>query len=91
MGQKTITKFADNTKSLRHVENHADLQKLQPTLEKGVKLSDTWSMSFYVDKSNVMHIVSNSPQREYKMRCKSLAKTELEKDVGVYLNKNLKH
>ncbi len=33
-GAKTIIKFADNTKSLRHVENHADLQKLQPTLEK---------------------------------------------------------
>ncbi len=47
-------------------------------------------MQFNVEKCKVMHVGRHNPQYEYFMKGKKLATTEEEKDVGVYVTKNLK-
>jgi hypothetical protein len=90
VGQTLIIKFADDTKSMRTVERDEDAQELQATLDNLCEWATIWGMCFNVEKCKVMHIGNNNIQREYMMGGQTLAKTEMEKDVGVCINKNLK-
>ncbi len=90
VGKTLIIKFADDIKGLRTVERDEDAQELQETLDNLCEWATNWGMCFNVEKCKIMHIGHNNIQREYKMGGQTLAKTEMEKDVGVCVNRGLK-
>ena len=49
-----------------------------------------WGMAFNTAKCKVMHIGRANPGYEYRMGGQPLAKTDLERDIGVLVNSNLK-
>jgi hypothetical protein len=85
-----IVKFADNTKRMKLIESEEDRDKMQRSLDLLVRWADEWGMVFNVDKCKVMHLGRHNPMYEYYMKGRKLATTEEEKDVGVYVTKNLK-
>jgi hypothetical protein len=85
-----IVKFADDTKGLQVIQNEEDRNRMQRALDLLSKWADEWGMEFNVEKCKVMHVGRQNPHYEYQMKGKKLATTEEEKDVGVYVTKNLK-
>jgi hypothetical protein len=85
-----IVKFADDTKGLQEITSDEDRAKMQRALDILSEWADIWGMEFNVEKCKVMHVGKHNPQFEYYMRGTKLKTTEEEKDVGVYVTKNLK-
>ena len=85
-----IKKFADDTKLGQKVTSIEDRDKLQKCLDDLYTWADTWGMLFNVDKCKVMHIGHNNPEYIYTMNDSPLHCVPEEKDIGVYLNSNLK-
>jgi hypothetical protein len=52
--------------------------------------SQKWNMQFNLEKCKVMHIGRNNPEYEYHMNGTKLNTTDEEKDIGVWITKNLK-
>ena len=85
-----MSKFADDTKWGRVVENEEEREKLQEGLNNLMKWAQDWQMEFNVDKCHVMHIGSDNHEYKYTMGDKDLASTEFEKDIGVMIQRSLK-
>jgi hypothetical protein len=85
-----IVKFADDPKGLQEITSDEDRAKMQRALDILSEWADIWGMEFNVEKCKVMHVGKHNPQFEYYMRGTKLKTTEEEKDVGVYVTKNLK-
>jgi len=85
-----LKKFADDTKLGCTVEKPEDRVCLQKALDALHQWSVTWGMEFNVTKCKVMHAGTRNPGFEYKMDGQKLAETEVEKDIGVKVSKNLK-
>jgi hypothetical protein len=85
-----IVKFADDTKGQKEIRGDEDRRKLQDALDSLWAWSEKWTMQFNLDKCKVMHVGRNNPEYEYEMNGKKLSVTNEEKDVGVWVTKNLK-
>jgi hypothetical protein len=85
-----LKKFADDTKGLKLIQGLADKEALQRTLDLLCKWAENWGMVFNVDKCKIMHVGRSNPQYEYKMNDKILRAVEVETDVGVLVQDNLK-
>ena len=85
-----LSKFDDDTKTGRVVDNDQQAAILQEELNKLAQWADKWQILFNVDKCNVLHQGRNNPAREYTMFGKKLGVTEKEKHLGVLINKTLK-
>jgi hypothetical protein len=85
-----ITKFADDTKGQKEIRGEADRRKMQEALDTLWRWAERWKMEFNLAKCKVMHVGRNNPQYEYNMNGVKLGKTEEEKDVGIWITKNLK-
>ena len=85
-----LSKFADDTKTGRVVDNDQQAAILQEELNNLAQWADKWQILFNVDKCNVLHLGRNNPAREYTMFGKKLGVTEEEKHLGVLINKTLK-
>ena len=62
-----VLKFADDIKVFRKVTNVTDKQSLQDDLDKLVKWSEKWQMSFNFGKCKFIHIGHGNMDEEYKM------------------------
>ena len=67
-----------------------DCDTLQSALDKLIEWSKKWLLRFNNDKCKVMHTGSGNKEYEYKMDSHPLTKTALEKDLGVFVSKDLK-
>jgi hypothetical protein len=85
-----LVKFADDTKVYRRLKNPQSGEMLQQDINNLCRWSKEWKMTFNVDKCSVMHIGFNNPQNEYEMDGKKLKSTDKEKDLGIYISKDLK-
>ena len=85
--------FADDTKSYNGIRTLDDCCKLQRTLNALQEWSAKWLMGFNTGKCGVMHLGKNNPKYDYVMKeggeDKILTKTTCEKDLGVFIDKNL--
>lgn len=88
--------YADDTKVYRRVDGPEDRNKLQSDLNGLVDWADTWQLRFNADKCKVLHLGKKNRQFEYEMRkhvsteTNRLQATELEKDLGVNMDNELK-
>ena len=82
--------YADDTKLLSIIKCKNDCENLQIAIDKLVDSSKKWLLKFNIEKCKVMHIGNNNSDFKYLMESKVLTTTEIEKDLGVYLSKDLK-
>lgn len=89
-----IYMYADDTKIAGRVDNEEEVKILQSDLDKLVDWSQTWQMKFNVQKCKVMHIGNRNSKADYKMANsqgeRALAETTEEKDLGVWVTKDMK-
>ena len=52
--------------------------------------ADKWQMNLNTDKCKIIHFGRNNPQYQYTLGTTQLNSTQSEKDVGVYIQNNLK-
>ena len=87
--------FADDAKLYKDLQNLEDFEMIQDDLNKLCQWTIKWLMIFNVEKCKVMHIGRENPRFEYEMTDKQgstkvLKSVEIEKDLGVYVQENLK-
>ena len=84
--------FADDTKVSRNIKSDQDRIILQEDINKLVEWSNTWMLKFHPDKCVFMNISArqNNISCAYKMGDHILAESKCEKDIGVYIDNNLK-
>ncbi len=73
-----------------------DTSLMQNEIHKIVEKTNRWLMRLNINKCKIMHIGKNNKQHNYTMNSYEtgepipLEKTELERDLGILLSKNLK-
>jgi hypothetical protein len=86
--------FADDTKLFRTIKDSEDYNQLQHDIDELVKWSKAWKISFNSTKCKVLHIGRNNTNSSYTMANDTgrttLESTTLEKDLGVYVDPELK-
>ena len=82
--------FADDTKVYREVNNREDASSLQKDVETLTTWSRVWQLPFNATKCKCMHFGKKNQQHKYKMNEHTLKEVEVEKDLGVIVDKNLK-
>ena len=85
-----IKKIADDTKLCRVIDSENDHLQLQKQLEQLEKWSKEWQTIFNIDKCKVMHVGNANKQYEYFMANEQIKTTEVEKDLGIFLDQSLK-
>jgi hypothetical protein len=91
--------YADDSKvmcELRKNKVVEDAARLQADIDRIVEWCDRWLMKLNVGKCKVMHIGFKNPRSMYYMKdivsgqVHALEKTDLERDLGVYISSDLK-
>ena len=85
-----IQMFADDTKIATTIETEEDCQKMQRIIDNLVEWADRWKMSFNIEKCKIIHAGHNNPNRKYFMNGHELKEENDEKDLGVFVESNLK-
>ena len=80
-----LSKFTDDTKWGKTVENKQDQKDFQEGLDNMMEWSNNWQMEFNVDKCHNMHIGSGNREFKYSMGNQELQLSEFEKDIGVLI------
>jgi ribonucleases P/MRP protein subunit RPP40 len=88
--------YADDTKLISRVESQNACEGLQSDLDAVQKWTTDWKLPLNLDKCKVMHIGKKNLIYSYHMRDYStgkkiiIGKTDVERDLGVLLRKDLK-
>ena len=82
--------FADDTKLYSEVATPRAASNLQSDLEALVCWADAWQLPFNEAKCKAMHIGRRNQNHQYVMRDTELSVTEVEKDLGVHIDSELK-
>lgn len=88
--RSAIKIFADDTKLFRAIQTLEDHDILQHDLDSLVKWSCKWQLRFNEAKCKTLHLGSCNKRLEYKMNTTKLEDTKSEKDLGVYVDEDLK-
>ena len=81
--------FADDTKAYSSALTSEKCKKLQENIDKLLMWTDQWQLKFNNEKCKVLHLGKNNPCYKYYMQGNVLESTEVEKDLGVHIDKNL--
>ena len=82
--------FADDSKLYRAVRHPGDALSLQADLDAAARWSDEWQLTFNVGKCKVLHMGRQVLQQDYHLRGTSLQAVTEEKDLGVFVDAELK-
>ena len=85
-----ILKFADDAKLFGKVGTAEDLDGMHRDLGRLCNWSETWGLDFNVDKCKVIHFGRDNPNTTYTINNKAVKVGEVEKDLGIIVNKDLK-
>jgi len=81
--------YADDCK-LIGIADEPGCSSLQSDLDAVVEWCDIWVMQLNVKKCSVMHFGRNNPRTSYSLSGSVLAKSSLERDLGVIVSPDLK-
>ena len=85
--------FADDTKAYSRIESENDKVNMQETIDKMYEWTQRWQLMFNETKCKVLHLGQNNEGHAYYIGNGNnrirLEVTELEKDLGVYVDKHL--
>lgn len=87
--------FADDAKLYKDLQNLEDFEMIQDDLDKLCQWTINWLLFFNAEKCKVLHIGKDNPKFEYELtdkdgNIKALDHVEFEKDLGIYVQDNLK-
>ena len=82
--------FADDTKLYSMVNSPHEAVSLQADLEAMARWSDTWQLPFNEAKCKVLHLGRSNPNLQYMMRDTELRTVQVERDLGVHIDCDLK-
>ena len=85
-----LSKFADDSKLCKNVQNDNDREALQQDLDKLDQWSQKWQMQFNADKCSVIHLGHKNRQYNYKLGNHELKKSVKERDLGVIVESSMK-
>ena len=85
--------FADDTKVYNEINGDKDVEQLQNAIDSMYEWTQKWLLNFNKEKCKVLHLGKNNPKNKYHIgtgeQTIPLDITELEKDLGVYVDPNL--
>ncbi|CAM1304818.1 Uncharacterised protein r2_g1469 [Pycnogonum litorale] len=96
--QSHVKLFADDTKIFARNDDEAEMETLQDDLDRLQKWSTDWKMRFHPEKCSVMRLGNPKSDKRYYMKSKDaegnptiveLAESEVERDLGVLIDKGL--
>lgn len=85
-----IQLFADDAKVFSEIVDESQHNKLQEDLDSLLGWAERWQLVFNAKKCKVMHLGKNNKNFEYHMKEESLETTSCEKDLGVWVDNQLK-
>ena len=85
-----IQMFADDTKVALTIENEEDCKKMQQIIDNLVEWAEKWKMSFNIEKCKIIHVGHKNPRKKYYMNGKELKEEDDEKDLGIFVDANMK-
>ena len=80
---------ADDTKVISISKSQEDKVMLQEDINSLNEWTNDWLVKFNESKCKVMHLGKNNPKFDYKLNEVTLDKTELEKDLGIFITSKL--
>ena len=85
-----ISLFADDAKVYRRIATTEDVESPQRYMDRLSGWSRKWLLSFNVAKCKTMHIEHSNPRIDYQLQGITLEKSDLEKDIGVFVSSDSK-
>lgn len=85
-----LWKFADDTKLMGNAGTTLGIDSLKTDLKSLEEWSEIWQMPVNADKCKIMHIGGSNTKEQYKMGNVYLAEVAEEKDLGVFINRDMK-
>lgn len=82
--------FADDAKIFVKINSDEDIQAMRRDLQRLQEWSRKWLLEFNADKCVTMHVGHRNPEIKYELGGRELRTTEIEKDLGVHISKDLK-
>ena len=85
--------FADDTKAYNGINNSEDVTNLQNVIDEMFLWTQQWLLQFNKEKCKILHIGKKNPKNKYfigpEQERIELTETELEKDLGIFVDPNL--
>ena len=85
--------FADDTKLYHGIQDENNVKKLQDSIDAMFEWTQKWLLQFNKEKCKILHLGNKNQKNEYFIGSDdqriTLAETDLEKDLGVYIDPNL--
>ncbi|KAF2351411.1 Reverse transcriptase domain [Trinorchestia longiramus] len=78
-----INKFADDTKLCHRAFTERDKATIQSDLNRLLQWTETWQMSFNIEKCSVMHVGANNRHFHHTMYDTSIETVQQQRDLGV--------
>ena len=85
-----ISLFADDAKVYRRIATTEDVETLQRDMDRLSEWSRKWLSLFNLAKCKALHIGHSNPRNDYQLQGITLEKSDLEKDLGVFVSSDLK-
>ena len=82
--------FADDTKLFAEVGTEKQVREVQESVDAMQKWATTWKMKFNSSKCHVLHLGHNNKKNTYMLGGLKIEPSHHEKDVGVYVQDDLK-
>ena len=82
--------FADDTKLYGTSSTNDDVRVIQADIDAAVEWADRWQLPFNEEKCKVMHLGRRNAGSQYTMRNTELSVVQVEKDLGVHIDCELK-
>ncbi|KAF2364393.1 Endonuclease/exonuclease/phosphatase [Trinorchestia longiramus] len=86
-----INKFADDTKLCHRAFTERDRETIQSDLNRLLQWTETWQMSFNIEKCSEMHVGANNRHFQQTMYNIPIETVQQQRDLGVIVTENLKH
>ncbi|KAF2368939.1 Reverse transcriptase domain [Trinorchestia longiramus] len=86
-----INKFADDMKLCHKASTEKDSVTIQSNLDRLLQWTETWQMSFNVDKFSVMHVGANNRHFQHTMNDIPIETVQQQMNLGVIVTENVKN
>ncbi|KAF2344794.1 Reverse transcriptase domain [Trinorchestia longiramus] len=88
---RKINKFADDTKLCHRAFTERNRVTIQSDLNRLLQWTETWQISFNIDKCSVMHVDANNWHFQHTMINIPIETVQQQRDLCVIVTENLKH
>ena len=86
----SVYAFADDLKLISSVNNTEDWSKMQEDIDTLSSWASDWKMKFNAKKCSVIHFGNKNLQCNYNLAGEVLSSSNSEKDLGIFVQNNLK-